>query len=359
MGTCRSIRPLLAAALYEPLSTADQGILDAHLAVCARCRAERAAFERVTETIPRTEHRLDIDLAPRLRARLMDARQEQPRWTWRPIWATATVTAAVFMAVAGFVTLNPGENAGVTTNIADNSPAVEPAPPVLTTASAEAGPLSPIDLALDESEALIARHAYTDALVVLQDALRLFPGDSAAGQAQLRLADLEFRQLRRYPQAFDAYVKLRNQFPDTFAEDHRNVERFDLLVEGWQDSFDDLYALDAARSGGEEAFPQFEEILAQNPGKLIAMLAMEEMKRCLNPAISDIPGSDVVALEELQNRCKNPVAVAQVCLALGDAYAGRVEDRSRARNLYETVLNSGVDTLAGQAREALARLESR
>lgn len=349
----------MAAALYEPLSTADRDILDRHLGTCPRCRAELATLERVTNTIPRTEHRLDIDLAPRLTARLAGIREKRSQWAFRPMWATGAVAAALLVATIALFVVYPDEDTLVLPVVAQNGPAPHPEDAASTSALPESRSLSPVELALDEAEALVARQAHADALVVLQDALRLHPDDPAAGHAQLQIADLEYGQLKRYPQAFDAYVKLRNQFPEVFAADSENIARFDLLVECWQDSFENLYALDRARNAGEDAFDQFEDILARNPGKLVAMLAMAEMKQCVHPASFATPDGEVLALEELKSRCVNPVAIAQVSLALGDAYAGRLRDPGRARSVYESVLNFGNDVLAGQAREALARLESR
>lgn len=359
MGSCRSIRPLMAAALYEPLSAADRETLDRHLAHCARCSAELAALQRVTKAIPVTEHCLSVDLAPRLIATLEETRPRRSPWLAKPLWATGAVAAAILVALAAFLAGFPDQNGRFTTEIARNGVVSAPADAAPAPAPTGSTPLTPVELALDEAEALVARHAHADALLVLQDALRLHPNDPAAGLAQSQLASLEYGQLKRYPQAFDAYVKLRNQFPDVFATDNTNIARFDLLVEGWQNNFENLYALDRARNAGDDALVQFEDVLARNPGKLVAVLAMAEMAQRVTSSRLGTPDADILALEELKSRCKNPVAIAQVCLALGDAYAGRLSDPGRARSVYETVLNSGNDVLAGQAREALARLDSR
>lgn len=356
MGKCRKIRPLLAASAYEPLDAPEQRALDAHLAVCARCRAELAANQRLARLVPADRVSLGRDLAPALLARLEERAAARPR-LWMPRFAVA---ASVLLCCAAGWYLYQVVDSDVPqsnpTHFAANTGAV-PAPAHGGTTYAERE--TPVACALRDAETQLARHAYPEAERVLREALASYPGDEFAGQAQLRLADLEYGALRHYDRAYESYVKLRNLYPDVFMADPRNADRFDLLVEGWADRFEPLYALDIARESDEDALPRLEAIMAGHPGKLVAMEALNEMGRQMARRAPDAGGNEVALLERVRAACSNPVAVAQVNLRLGDACAHRADSVERARTYYEDALKSGSVELTQQAREALARLDTR
>ena len=353
MGKCRRIGPFLAASVYEPLSGAEKESVERHLAGCARCRERLAEMQRLKLAVPAAPAELGVDLTPRLLARLHDRPVARVRYPLRPYLAVASAAAVMALVLSGFLFITQEDSGNVPTLAVRSGPV---APPALAAASTDARTVSPLESALDEAEALSARHAYADALNTLQGALRLYPRDPMAGNAQLLAADIEFSHLRRYSQAFDAYVRLRNQYPDVFASDPRNIERFDLLVETWQSKFGDLYTLDAARERGNDAFPLYEGVLVRNPGKLVALLALEEMAGAIQLPQGQA-GHEVTALEAVSNRCTDPVAIAQVNLRLGDTYAGPLGQPGKARTIYESVLASGSEVLSRQAEAALARLD--
>jgi len=360
-GGCRRVRPLLVASLYEPLGEDEEQALRQHLEKCGLCRAEWSGMLRTVAAIPREPARLSGDMAPALLARAAECSNRAPVRRLLPYGAAATaIVAALLFVVAGPFASSPVSERLATAPM----PAVAVEPPAATVSGGAtdtelpAGAIadSPVEEAVCEAEQLVEKHAYADAMQLLQESMAAHPGDPASGVAQARLAEIEFCHLRRYPRAFDAYVRLRNLFPETFKSSPESIDRFDLLVEGWQENFEALYALDAARGNGPAGFADLESVVAQYPGKLVAGVALDEMRR-----IVDGPGAEgdmpvTAALERVRARCANPVAVAQVNLRLGDAYSQDARNLPRAREMYQDVSRSAHPVLAPMADAALARL---
>lgn len=364
IGKCGSVRPLLAASLYEPLGEEEQQTLEKHLEGCARCRALLTGLRGAVRAIPGEPARFDGDLAPALRARIAEIPGRTPVWRLWPYPAGIAALAAVMLLVVAGPFLSSPTTEKLATAPIDGSAVERVAADVPDDATRDGELLaqefgdSPVSEAVCEADRLIERQAYVEAMRLLQESLASYPGDPAAGVAQARLADIEFRHLRRYPRAFDAYVKLRNQFPQVFTASPESIDRFDLLVEGWQENFEPLYALDVARENGTDGFADLESLIAQNPGKLVALLALEEMRHIVDDPEKEGDLPTVAALETVRSRCVNPVAIAQVDLRLGDAYSHDMRDLARARELYLGVAQGAHPVLAPIARDALARLDN-
>ncbi|HNR31521.1 MAG TPA: zf-HC2 domain-containing protein [Candidatus Hydrogenedentes bacterium] len=357
MWKCRQVRALLAAAIYEPLGEGDRHLLDTHIEGCARCRALLASMRETVDAIPREDVRYEGDLAPALRARIDTLPTRSLAWRILPYpIAVAALAAALLLVVGVPLQIPKHPEIQQTHPVAGVSAARE-------TARVENGEMiaalaldSPVAQAVCEADALIEKRAYAEAMRVLQEATTAHPDDPAAGTAQERLADIEFSHLRRYARAFDAYVKLRNQFPHTFRTSPESIDRFDLLVEGWPDSFNPLYTLDVARADGAEGFRALETLVAHHPGKLVASLALDEMQRVVDDPAAEGDLPHFAELEAVLARCNNPVAIAQVNLRLGDTYSRELRDPLRARGAYLEVAQSDHPVLAPLAQEALARL---
>jgi hypothetical protein len=170
------------------------------------------------------------------------------------------------------------------------------------------------------------------------------------------VASLEFNQLRRYPYAYEAYNKLIQQYPRTYQDSPESIENFEVLAEVRKDNFDPLYALDAARGSGGDTFAQLERVLAHYPGGYVAARAVEEMAQLAAEEIGP-DASYVAALDSVKSRCSDPVAVAQLQLALGDTYYREMQNPARAQELYQTVAQSESPILAQLAQDALVRIQ--
>ena len=64
----------------------------------------------------------------------------------------------------------------------------------------------------------------------------------------------------------------------------------------------------------------------------------------------------IEALEIVQARCSNPVAIERVALALGDSWRA-LDDADKARLLYESVAESDTVALAQLGRQRLVEIE--
>ncbi|MCC6142412.1 MAG: zf-HC2 domain-containing protein [Candidatus Hydrogenedentes bacterium] len=342
---CRKYQGWIAAGIYEPLTADEQRDLEAHLSACRRCSEDAATLRAFSAALPVDPVVFTGDLLPALRARIAD----EPRGAWWARWhwgrpAAALMTVAV---IAGA--------------IAWQRPVYAPAPaaPVqvaAVTAPTEAIPASPVAAALEEADALVARRNYAGALGVLKEAVAAYPEAPEAGQAQLRVASLEFNQLRRYPYAYAEYEKLIQAYPEVYQNSPESIENFEVLAEVQKDKFDPLFALDAARSAGGDTFAQLERVLAHYPGGYVAARAVEEMAQLAAEELGP-QSSYVAALDTVRSRCSDPVAVAQLQLALGDTYYREMQNPARAQELYQTVAQSESPILAQLAQDALVRIQ--
>lgn len=344
---CRKYRGLMAQSLYEAPAPGESAALERHLDACARCREEYAGLRAIVEGVPAEAAVFTGDLLPVLRARIAEeamAPAVSASGIWRWAWRGAAAGLAV-VAGAAF--------------LARMEPATVPRAPETQVASIAPAPethVSALDETLSRADALERSREYTAALALLEEALASAPEDPRAGEAQLRVARIEFEHLRRYPRAHAAFETLARAYPETYREHPRGIQAYELLAEARTNDFDALYALDAARNDTRAALPRLEEVIARFPGTYVATLAVEEMARRVGAELSGPEFSKLAALEAVRAHCTDPVAIAQVQLALGDAYYLERRDVARAEDLYTAASQSGHPELEARARDALARL---
>ncbi|HPO13734.1 MAG TPA: zf-HC2 domain-containing protein [Candidatus Hydrogenedentes bacterium] len=334
---CRKIRGLLAASLYEAPNEDDQATLDRHLANCAACREQARQLRALHDAVPIPPVEFTGDLLPVLRQRLAE---ESTPFLWRR-WAMPVAACALLVIFAGvwFVSF----------------PAPEPS---LMTAQVPEISSSPIDILFAKAENLRAERDFTGAIGVLAEIAKDYPKDRKAAEAQLQIADIEFSDLQRYPHAYEAYETVRNNSPESWNDAPAMIkDRFDLLSEACTKDFEPLYALDAARSGLDTSFDKLEQLVVRYPGSLVAALAVDAMCDQVAEEADAIP-IKAAALESVRQRCKTPIAIAQVNVALGDMYWRVLHEPQKAREYYAQVIKSPHADLAKVAQAALFEIEN-
>ena len=337
MFGCRKARGIIAASIYDDVSAEERAFLERHLSACAACRAEAESLRRVAEAISVPPAPFTGDLLPAVRQRLMEA---PVRGAWAG-WRVALPVAACVMLAAIFG-YTAWDGRGI------------PAPDVATVAAA-----TPMDAAIAAAQEQAGKH-FGRAVLTLREAIQAYPDDPRAGEAQLLLADLEFSHGQRYAEAFAAYDVLRSRYPQSWNASPGAVkDRYDLLAEARAENFEPLYQFDAARNSGGDAFAQLEKLVAKHPCKLVASLAIETMRELLcGPEENPAPEKRIDAMEFVRDRCTDPVAIAQINVALGDLYWRDLRDAERARDAYTQAAGSGHMTLASVARAALWEMDN-
>lgn len=343
MLRCRKIRGLLAASLYEALNEDDQATLDRHLADCGACREQARQLRALHDAVPVSPVEFTGDLVPVLRQRLAE---DPSSILWRR-WAMPVAACALLAVVAGvWFTSYP---------IIQPSPIVATAPVAVP---APEKPSSPAEILLAKAETLRAERDFTGALGVLAQITNDYPKGLKAAEAQLQIADIEFSDLQRYPQAYEAYEAVRNHSPESWNSTPAMIkDRFDLLSEACTKDFEPLYALDAARSGLNTSFDKLEQLVVRYPGSLVAALAVDAMCGQVAEEAGAIP-IKAAALETVRQRCKAPIAIAQVNVALGDMYWRVLHEPQKAREYYVQVAESPHSDLARVAQAALSEIEN-
>ncbi len=331
----------MAASLYEPLNEADQRMLDGALMADPRLRAEAEALGLVRRSVRLETPEFTGDLIPLLHVRLIES--GQPRrgglsWRWVSGAALAVGAAVVLTVVFAGQPQGGPVLPGDRTQVANQS----------------AG--SPVKAAISRANSLIASRDVVGARKALDQALVAASEDPAAGEAQQMLANIEFAEFQRYPEAYAAYDKLRSQYPKYFMNSPESIQRFNLLDEARRSAYAPMYSLDAIRNRPANAFEQCERLMTQYPDSLVASAAMNEMRSMVGVPGQLDAASHVVALERVRNRCSDPAAVAQVTLALGNAYRDDLCDTGTARLFYNEAATSGHVAVAARAQEALAKL---
>jgi len=338
---CEWFEASLAAALYEPLSEHEQRALDAHLDSCAACRNTRAELLQVVESIAMEPVDLPVDLLPRL----------LPQLAQRPVWLPRVFAGvgglAVGLAAMGVFYLSTpqarteGEGGAQLSIVAEESPAV-----------------SPMTLALAKAQQYRENRDFTNALLTLRDALKQHPNEPMAGEAQLALADLEFGHGQRYAEAYQAYAALKTTYPEVWRSSPESANRFDLLSDTREQNFEPLYALNAARHSSVDPFGQLEKIAARADWCRVSAMAVDAMRELVGGPESARGTERTVALQQVQERCTDPVAAMQVKLVLAESQWKDQDNAVGARALYGEVARAGHPELAQAAREALARLDT-
>ena len=339
----RKVEALIAASLYEPLKGAERQMLDKALAADPRLRAEADALGRVRRAVRFETPEFTGDLVPLLHARLIEvtpAHNGLVSWRW-----VSGATVAVGAAVILFVSV-----VGVPGGPASAPVKMNPA----QVASQTGG--SPVKAAISNAADRMASRDLPGARTVLDQALARNPQDAAAGEAQEMLANLEYAEFQRYPEAYAAYDCLRTTYPKAFMNSPESIQRFNLLDEARRSGYAPMYALEAIRNNPANAFEKCERLVAQYPDSMVASVAMSEMRSIVGlPGQLDGP-SHAVALERVRNRCSDPAAMAQVTLALGNVYRDDLCDTRSARLFYNEAAASGHTPVVARAQEALAKL---
>lgn len=328
--SCEWYEASIAASLYERLPHEERSHLEAHLAVCAACRATEAELKQLVAEIPAGKLSEDVDLWPALQARIAPRRA---RFHWS-LYAAAAVFALVVGANVARIALLPA-----------------PDPAQLAQAP------SPMQSAIAQAQQAAAAGDFGAALKGLQGALEAAPGDPDAGKAQMALAALEFGHGQRYAEALAAYETLKARYPAEWQSNSVNADRLDLLAEAKTANFEPLYALNAARNSAGDPFPQLERLAALPDKPLLASLAVQTMFERMGGA--EAAGAErLQVLEAMRDRCVDPVAAAQVKLALANAHWKDLGDTAAARAIYGELAANAEPRLAQAARDALAKLEA-
>ena len=327
MTNCRNMEEIIAASLYESLAPADQSTLDAHLAVCAACRAEYTSLQAMVGAMPAEPVVFQGDLLPAIREELR--RGEAPGWSngWKRYLAGSFVAIAAGLSV--FVVLRQNESPEVVAEVP-----------------------SKLEATLAEARSLVAADNPTGALAVLQTALATPMDTASTGALQLEVANLEYEAFRRYDAALDVYRAVREGNAESWKQSPGPIkERYDLLLEAREANFEPLYQIDAAVKQGESGMPALEQVMARHPGRFLAEAAMETMV-----AMSEVQG--LGALEDVRSRLTNPVAVAQLDVRLGEGYCADNVDPEKGKALLHAVAESPYEVPARMAKDVLARLET-
>lgn len=329
MFTRRKIEQLLAASMYEPLSSEEAAWLERQLGRYPEYRAMQSDFRRMVGAIPAAAPEFSGDLLPAVRAAIL----EGPRPSAAPAWGRGLAGAFAGVCVvllAAYVGLNAAETARPTFEAA--------------------GSVTPMQRSLAEAERLAAEKDFT-AIALLREALARTPDAPEAGAAQLLLARLEFEHGERYAEAHEALNTLRTQYWDTWAAHPECAAQFALLDDARAEDFAPLYALDRARRSG--SFDALEGLAAQYPGRLLAAAAIDAMREVAGGL--DSPGSAfrAAALETVRARCTNPITIAQIDMQLGELYWKGLNDSERARSFFCNAQRSGHLVVAQAATDAL------
>lgn len=330
--SCEWYEASIAASMYERIPHEERSHVEAHLLVCAACRELEADLRKMVAEIPRGKLSEDIDLWPALEARL--AMKRRPRWFNVAMYGAA---AAAFLLVAGIGYVTQTKAAPDTTRIA-----------------AQSATQQAITLAKDFE----AKHDFAGALKTLQHALAEAPGAPDAGAAQQALAELEFSHGQRYAEAYAAYETLKLRYPDAWMSTPHNPDRLDLLAEAKTLNFEPLYALNAAKNSNADAFGQLEHIAARQDTPMVAALAVDAMRELVGGPDSASGAGKVAALEKARDRCTDPVAGAQIKMALANTHWLELRDAATARALYGEVASTNAPLVAQAARDALAKLDA-
>lgn len=324
MRSCRNVQALVATSLYEALSESEQSELETHLAQCPRCAQEKESMAVLVGEIPTTSPAFSGDLLPAIREALREeaVSKREGRWTFLSFAASC-----VIFGVIGLYWFSGN-----------------------TGAQLPSDERSPISLALEEAGLLSKSGKEVEARQVLENALAYHGDGPTAGVLYLEMASLEYTSFRRYEESYAIYSKVRDEYADIWAQCHGALkDRYDLLTEARDSGYEALYAIDAARSLGEDGISRLETIMARNPGRAIAGEALQTM-------VAVIEDDGVTGLEALRSRFTNPVAVAQLDVRLGEQYWQEENNPDRGRELLEAVVQGPHEVPAQMAAAVLARL---
>ena len=329
----RRLEQLLAAAAYDDMTPEEEAALSKRIARDPSLAEESNALRHFASQLPNDPPAFEGNLLPAVRAQLAIEAVPSASRSWGRLGAYAVATACVLAAFGGALML-PGNG-----NPSNPNP----------TASNPNGD-TPLSLVIAESHTLRNQGDATGAYALLTEALAEHGDDLYAAEVQLALASLAFEELQWYSEAEEAY--------DAFARDYTTAYlmhpdsatiafRRNLLAEARASAYEPLYALIDAGS----QLPELERILARHPAGFVATQAADQM-------LASIPGtaSDVEALEQVRERCTDPIALAHLDVELAERYAYDLGDGIRARELLEDVVQRQESHYAVLAAEKLMLL---
>lgn len=307
-----------------------------------QAREELDRLQAFLSELPADAPTLPADLLPGVRARLNETGPATAR-DWRLAGAAGLCMAAALVVLAPMVLPDRREPG------ADSVAETTTAPPPATAQR------------LSMANALLYEGRHAEAYDVLTEALARFPGQPFAPAAQQQLADLDFAEFQRYERAYEAYTRLRSEYPEQFASDPENAQRLDLLDEARRVRFASLNEFDAARTRRTGRLEALERVLARYASTHeLAPRVAEEMADVLiaDGAVDAQDGPlRVRALELARDRCTDPLALARLDLEIGKAYLRDAGDPRAARALGERVLAAGDPGLTELARGFLSSFE--
>jgi tetratricopeptide (TPR) repeat protein len=334
--SCRRVRGLIAASLYNDLSQNELQTLESHLGSCGACRKQAAELTKLAAVFPVTEPGLDQDLWPAIRRAV---RHESERH-YSPLRLSWGVSCALGLCLIAATVMTYGVYRTYDTG-----------------ATVIAGAGVPLENDLAAVSAMIDDRDYVRAYRRLEKAIQANPGSPLAPEAHVQLADLAYSKLNWYPEAYEAYDRLIREYSDAGALTEC-ISRHELLDEARTLDYAPLYALDAARRAGDNSFGRLESVVAKYPGTLVASLAAEDMARQFIEQGTVPAGEEhVAAMERAKAKCTNPVAIARLKLEIGHIYMRELNDTAKARSFYAEVANFDDKTLASLAEGSLAALE--
>ena len=339
--TCWRMRGLLASSAYGENTEAETKRLEKHLAACESCRKQADQFQRIAGGFQEKMPVLDTDLAPLLQKRIQHEKMTPVlsgarfRLHWTPL-ATTTVLAMVIGAAFYFQSHRLVDTAQTAHNTIS----------------------SPVQRAMHSAEQLAQKHEYAKAYQVLKTAVEQYPDLPDTALAQRQRAELAFTKLRWYPEAYADYELLATRYYDgAFKNSPESIQRREILAEALALNFASLKALDGALQSQTDTFASLENVIGQYPGTYVASLAAEQLAiQSLSGTDANSPQNRLAAMQQARDRCKNPVAVAQLDMELGHIYARELNDTAKARVLYDTVKQSGNTSLARLADHSLQAL---
>ncbi len=337
MRPCRKFRGAIAASLYGDLAPQDQRELDEHLEQCQGCRQAAQSLTPLAQAPVSQTPSLEVNLLTGVHARLRDRLHHRPWYITKPAWVSAFVlvlTAALALLVGNFI---PTQNA---------APVLSEVPAAVKT---------PVLVALADAENLCEARQFPRAYAVLREAIKSHPNDEYAGEAQARMADIAYEDLKWYQEAFDAYEILARHYP-ALAKEPVSVERRDILAEAREYDYAPLYALDTARRNESDQFAQLEKIVARYPQTFVASTAANEMAVL---AAGDQSATRLAAMEDAKKQCTDPVAVARLELEIGHIYLRELNNPAKAKEIYTEAAANPSPVIAQLAKAGLSQLQKR
>ena len=334
----------MAASFYDEVDEKERARLEAYLASSREARDTYDSVKALVENLPHEAPEMGCDLLPAVRARLAgESLSGQRRLFRHPAFALAA-SVVLSLGLVSAVLWGMGQGGPPSQRVAGISE------------------MSRCAAFMQEASALLAQHDYENAYSVLRAGLEVAPEDPRAGEMQELVAELAFGQFHRYELAHDAYLVLRDHYPDAYESNPENADRLDLLAEAEKVEYESLYQLDAARGrrGGE--FAALEEVAARysTTSPTVANLAVDELVQAQMGNQGVGGGARLLkAMEEARGRCTNPVAIARLNIRMGQFYLQRLNDADTARNLGEKALGSSDPEVLALAREFLGDIENR